>query len=56
MVGDSGLDLTSTAGPHALRHTFATNYIRAGGGVRQLQVILGHQRIETTMVYVHLAS
>ena len=27
-------------GPHALRHTFGTAYIRAGGSVRQLQNIL----------------
>ena len=44
------------AGPHALRHAFGTNYIRAVGGVRQLQAILGHQRIDTTMIYVHLAG
>ena len=44
------------AGAHALRHTFATMYLRHGGGVRQLQTILGHQRIETTMIYVHLAG
>ena len=43
-------------GPHALRHTFATNYIRSGGGVRQLQHILGHEKIETTMIYVSLAA
>ena len=44
------------AGPHALRHTFATMYLRTGGGVRQLQDILGHTKIETTMIYVHLAG
>ena len=44
------------AGPHCLRHTFATMYLRAGGGVRQLQDILGHSRIDTTMIYVHLAG
>ena len=44
------------AGPHAIRHTFATWYLRNGGGVRQLQQILGHQSIETTMIYVHLAG
>ena len=43
-------------GPHTLRHTFGTNYVRSSGGVRQLQYILGHQRIETTMIYVHLAG
>ena len=44
------------AGPHALRHTFATWYLRNGGGVKQLQEILGHASIETTMIYVHLAG
>ena len=43
-------------GAHTLRHTFGTFYIRAGGGVRQLQQIMGHSRIETTMIYVHLAG
>ena len=43
-------------GAHTLRHTFATMYIRAGGGARQLQSILGHSKLETTMIYVHLAG
>lgn len=43
-------------GPHTLRHTFATMYLRGGGGIRQLQQIMGHTRIETTMIYVHLAG
>ena len=43
-------------GAHTLRHTFATMYLRAGGGVRQLQSILGHSKLETTMIYVHLAD
>ena len=43
-------------GPHTLRHTFATMYLRAGRGVRQLQSILGHSKLETTMIYVHLAG
>lgn len=42
-------------GPHALRHTFATEFIRAGGDVFSLQRILGHASVSTTMVYVHLA-
>ena len=43
-------------GAHTLRHTFATMYIRAGGGARQLQSILGHSKLENTMIYVHLAG
>ena len=43
-------------GPHTVRHTFATMYLRSGGGVHQLQRILGHKSVETTMIYVHLAG
>ena len=43
-------------GPHTLRHTFGTEYCRLGGNVRVLQSILGHRKLETTMIYVHLAG
>jgi len=43
-------------GPHLLRHTFATWYIRGGGGLAQLQGILGHASVATTMIYVTLAG
>lgn len=39
---------------HVARHTFATNYLKAGGQVHDLQILLGHSKIETTMIYVHL--
>jgi|ERR1035437_37404 integrase/recombinase XerD len=38
---------------HRCRHSFATQYIAGGGQVVQLQKILGHSEIETTMQYVH---
>ena len=38
--------------PHLCRKTFATSYIRAGGDIIKLQKILGHQSIETTMIYL----
>ena len=41
---------------HCFRHTFATGYILRGGRVEKLQKILGHARIETTMIYVHMAD
>ena len=43
-------------GPHTLRHTFGTEYCRLGGNVRALQAIMGHERLDTTMRYVHLAG
>jgi len=38
---------------HSSRHTFATNYLISGGKVENLQKLLGHSEIKTTMVYVH---
>src|SRR6185369_2111423 len=40
---------------HALRHTFASHYIMAGGNILALQKILGHQDIKMTLLYAHLA-
>jgi integrase/recombinase XerD len=41
-------------GPHKLRHTFATNYLRNGGHIEQLRRILGHTDISTTQRYISL--
>jgi integrase len=41
---------------HALRHTFASNYLRQGGNIAVLQRLLGHAEIRTTMIYAHLAA
>jgi len=38
--------------PHRLRATFATNHARAGTPPTTIQVWLGHERIETTMIYI----
>ena len=41
-------------GLHGLRHTFATNVIRAGGDMKALQVVMGHASYNTTaMIYTH---
>lgn len=39
---------------HTARHTFATQYLEAGGNVTTLQHILGHSNINETMIYVHI--
>jgi integrase/recombinase XerD len=39
---------------HAFRHSFATTYLKRGGGVAYLQKTLGHSAIATTMRYAHL--
>ena len=41
-------------GPHLLRHSFATQYLRDGGGLEDLRLILGHKHISETMKYLHL--
>ena len=46
---------TRKAGPHCLRHTFATSYISAGGSLWALREIMGHTRLSTTQIYVTLA-
>ncbi|HRI51593.1 MAG TPA: site-specific integrase [Pseudomonadota bacterium] len=40
---------------HALRHTFASHYMMAGGNLLALQKILGHSDVRMTMIYAHLA-
>lgn len=40
---------------HALRHTFASHFMMAGGNILTLQKILGHQSLTMTMRYAHLA-
>ncbi|MGG5961885.1 phage integrase [Salmonella enterica] len=40
---------------HALRHTFASHFMMNGGNILTLQKILGHSKIQTTMIYAHLA-
>ena len=39
--------------PHSLRHGFATHALQDGAFVRDLQVVLGHNHLETTMLYLH---
>ena len=43
-------------GFHLLRHTFATQYLRNGGDVVRLSIILGHTEVSTTMKYLHLLT
>jgi integrase/recombinase XerD len=46
----------SPIGWHRLRHTFATNYLRQGGDIVRLSMVLGHTKIATTQRYLHLLT
>lgn len=48
--------ITKKVSFHVARHTFATGFIRAGGNVEQLQLLMGHSSINQSMVYVHMVK
>ena len=46
--------LVKRASVHTLRHSFATHLIMNGVNIREVQELLGHKHVETTMIYTHV--
>lgn len=50
------LEIDKKITSHCARHTFATTFLLCGGRVEVLQRLLGHTRIDATMIYVHITK
>jgi site-specific recombinase XerD len=50
------LGLQGSVSPHKWRHTFATSFLKRGGDLETLRILLGHTNLKTTQKYLHLSK
>ena len=53
-IAAKSLGIIKNITPHVFRHSFATHLLKKGVDIHKVQALLGHESVETTMIYTHV--